>query len=163
MGGLWWLTEALPLTISALFPIVLYPLLGVAKPNELASQFFKGTSFLFVGGFFVGLAIERWGVHKRVICAVVCRAGSRVDLLVGGFMASVWVLSAWISNTAAAVCMMPVVQSFLEQLPEGHATFKAGVLLTVAWSASLGGLATPVGTPTNGIMLDQFATLYPEF
>eukprot|EP00405_Crypthecodinium_cohnii_P034566 CAMPEP_0206529748 /NCGR_PEP_ID=MMETSP0325_2-20121206/2772_1 /ASSEMBLY_ACC=CAM_ASM_000347 /TAXON_ID=2866 /ORGANISM="Crypthecodinium cohnii, Strain Seligo" /LENGTH=580 /DNA_ID=CAMNT_0054025695 /DNA_START=90 /DNA_END=1832 /DNA_ORIENTATION=+ len=161
--GLWWLTEALPLTVTSLFPIVLYPFLGLASPKVLAKEFFKGTSFLFIGGFFVGLAIERWGLHKRVICAVVCNCGSRVDLLVGGFIASVWMLSAWISNTATAVCMMPVVQSFLDQLPPGHHSFKAAVLLAVGWAASIGGLATPVGTPTNGIMLGQFSTFWPDF
>eukprot|EP00405_Crypthecodinium_cohnii_P010684 CAMPEP_0206440616 /NCGR_PEP_ID=MMETSP0324_2-20121206/12845_1 /ASSEMBLY_ACC=CAM_ASM_000836 /TAXON_ID=2866 /ORGANISM="Crypthecodinium cohnii, Strain Seligo" /LENGTH=555 /DNA_ID=CAMNT_0053908327 /DNA_START=81 /DNA_END=1748 /DNA_ORIENTATION=- len=160
--ALWWLTEVLPLTVSSLFPIVLYPLLAVATPSALASKFFGGTSFLFVGGFIIGLAIERWGLHIRIICAVVCNTGKRPDVLLAGFMGAVFLLSMWISNTATAVCMMPVVHTFLKQLPDDAHKFKQAVLLSVGWSASIGGIATPVGTPTNGIFLDQYLVLWPN-
>jgi len=160
--AMWWISEALPLTITSLFPICLYPMLAVASPGVLASKFFGGTSFLFIGGFFIGLAIERWGLHTRIICAVVCYAGKRVDCLVGGFLGAVWLLSMWISNTATAVCMMPVVHSFLVQLPREYTSFKSAVLMAVGWAASIGGIATPVGTPTNGVFLDQYLVLWPD-
>lgn len=160
--ALWWFTEVVPLTITSLLPLVMYPLLGVASVKVLSAKFFKATSFLFVAGFFIGLAVERWGLHSRVVCAVVGKAGSRVELLVAGFMLSVWMLSMWISNTATILCMLPMAQGFLDSLPPGHERFQSAFLLAVGYSATIGGIATPVGTPTNGIFLESFASFWPE-
>jgi len=160
--ALWWFTEVLPLTITSLLPLVLYPLLGIAKLKILSAKFFKSTTFLFVAGFFIGLAVERWNLHSRVVCSIVRRAGSRIELVVGGFMLSVWMLSMWISNTATILCMMPMAQGFLSSLPPGHERFQSCFLLAVGYAATIGGIATPVGTPTNGIFMNQFADFWPE-
>jgi len=160
--ALWWVTEIVPLSITSLLPMVLYPLLGIVKASTLAGKFFKGTSFLFIAGFFIGLAVERWGLHKRFVCMVVTRAGRRVEFLIAGFMLSTWLLSMWISNTATILCIMPMVEAFLDSLPAGHERFQGGFLLAVGYAATIGGIATPVGTPTNGIFMDQFQTMWPQ-
>jgi len=160
--ALWWFTEIVPLTISSLLPLVLYPLLGVVKMSELASRYFSGTSFLFVAGFFIGLAIERWGLHSHFACCIVSRAGSRIEFLIAGFMVSVWLLSMWISNTATILCMIPVARGFLDTMPAGHEAFQGAFLLAMGYSATIGGIATPVGTPTNGIFMEQFEIFWPS-
>lgn len=159
--ALWWFSEVVPLTITSLLPMVLYPLLGVMKAKDLSSRFFGSTSFLFIAGFFIGLAVERWSVHKRLVCTVVAAMGRRVELLIAGFMLSVWLLSMWISNTATILCMLPMAQAFLATLPPGHERFQSGFLLAIGYSATIGGIATPVGTPTNGIFMDQFSVFWP--
>jgi len=160
--ALWWVTEIVPLSITSLLPMVLYPLLGVVKASTLAGKFFKGTSFLFIAGFFIGLAIERWGLHKRFVCMVVTRAGRRVEFLIAGFMLSTWLLSMWISNTATILCIMPMATAFLDSLPTGHERFQSGFLLAIGYAATIGGIATPVGTPTNGIFMDLFEVMWPQ-
>jgi len=160
--ALWWFTEVLPLTITSLLPMVLYPMLGVASVKTLSAKFFKSTTFLFVAGFFIGLAVERWDLHTRVVCTIVRRAGSKIELVIGGFMFSVWLLSMWISNTATILCMLPMAQAFLDSLPPGHERFQSCFLLAVGYAATIGGIATPVGTPTNGIFMSQFSDFWPE-
>mmetsp|Transcript_101841 Transcript_101841/g.227494 ORF Transcript_101841/g.227494 Transcript_101841/m.227494 type:complete len:566 (-) Transcript_101841:240-1937(-) len=160
--ALWWISEVVPLTITSLLPMALYPLLGVSKASTLAGKFFVGTSFLFIAGFFIGLAVERWGLHHRIVCAVVSRAGRRVELVIMGFMTSVWLLSMWISNTACILSMLPVAQAFLATLPEGCERFESGFLLAIGYSATVGGIATPVGTPTNGIFMEMFSSFWPS-
>jgi len=160
--ALWWFTEIVPLTIASLLPMVMYPLLGVVKMSDLASRYFSGTSFLFVSGFFIGLAIERWGLHSHFVCSIVSRAGSRIEFLIAGFMVSVWLLSMWISNTATILCMLPVAQGFLNSMPAGHEKFQSAFLLAIGYSATIGGIATPVGTPTNGIFMEQFVLFWPS-
>mmetsp|Transcript_25917 Transcript_25917/g.53754 ORF Transcript_25917/g.53754 Transcript_25917/m.53754 type:complete len:497 (+) Transcript_25917:263-1753(+) len=160
--ALWWFTEVLPLTITSLLPMVLYPLLGVVRASELSTKFFGSTSFLFIAGFFIGLAVERWTLHERIVCTVVSVMGRRVEMLIAGFMLSVWLLSMWISNTATILCMLPMAQAFLATLPPGHERFQSGFLLAIGYSATIGGIATPVGTPTNGIFIEQFSTFWPS-
>jgi len=160
--ALWWFTEVVPLTITSLLPMVLYPLLGVVRAKDLAPKFFGSTSFLFIAGFFIGLAVERWSLHQRVVCTLVAGMGRRVEMLIAGFMLSVWLLSMWISNTATILCMLPMAQAFLATLPPGHERFQSGFLLAVGYSATIGGIATPVGTPTNGIFMDNFEKFWPS-
>jgi len=160
--GFWWFTEVVPLTITSLLPMLLYPLLGVVGASELSKTFFSSTSFLFVAGFFIGLAVERWSLHQRIVCTVVAKMGRRVELLIAGFMLSVWLLSMWISNTATILCMLPMAEAFLATLPQGHERFRSGFLLAIGYSATIGGIATPVGTPTNGIFMEQFSKFWPS-
>jgi sodium-dependent dicarboxylate transporter 2/3/5 len=160
--ALWWITEVVPLTVTSFLPLVLYPLLGIVSAKTLAHEFFNGTTFLFVGGFFLGLALERWNVHQRVAYTIVARLGCRTELLLAGFMVSVWLLSMWISNTAAILCMLPVAQAFLDSLPQETAPFQKSFLLAMGYSATIGGMVTPVGTPTNGIFLGLFTQFWPE-
>eukprot|EP00929_Paragymnodinium_shiwhaense_P073336 TRINITY_DN37342_c0_g1_i1.p1 TRINITY_DN37342_c0_g1~~TRINITY_DN37342_c0_g1_i1.p1 ORF type:complete len:563 (-),score=108.91 TRINITY_DN37342_c0_g1_i1:225-1913(-) len=160
--ALWWISEVLPLVITSLLPMVLYPLLGTIKASALAEHFFQGTTFLFIAGFWIGLALERWGLHTRLVCSVVSHCGSRIDAVTAGFMLSTWFLSMWISNTACILCMQPMALAFLSALPSGTENLQSAFLLAVGYSATLGGLATPVGTPTNGIFMGQFEQFWPE-
>jgi len=159
--ALWWITEVVPLAVTSLLPMVLYPLLGVMKAKTLAVHFFNSTSFLFAAGFLIGIALERWGVHRRVAYAIVETMSARIELLIAGFMLAVWGLSMWISNTAAIFCMLPVASSFLDALPAGHERFQSGFLLSIGYSATIGGIATPVGTPTNSVALGLYEDFWP--
>lgn len=161
--ALWWVTEVLPLPITSLLPMVLYPLLGVCSASELAKVFFDATSMLFVAGFLVGLAVERWGMHRRIAFSVVALVGGGgMAALIAGFMGSTWLLSMMISNTATTLAMLPVADAFLASLPPGTERFQSGFLLAIGYAATIGGIATPVGTPTNAIFLSQYSLFWPD-
>lgn len=160
--ALWWFTEVVPLTITSLLPMALYPLLGVVGAKELATKFLSSMSFLLIAGFFIGLAVERWELHKRIVCTLVAAMGRRVELMAAGFMLSVWLLSMWIPNTAAVQCMLPVARAFVATLPPGHERFLSAFFLATSYSATVGGIATPIGTPTNSVFVEQFTAFWPE-
>ena len=144
---MWFLSEVVPISIASFLPIVLYPLMGVATANSLAGSFYNGTSFIFVTGLFISLAVERWGLHQRILTHVAAVFGARIDTLIGGFMAAVWFLSMWISNTATTLSVMPAARAFLLTVPEEtHPNFHQAFLCVIAFSATIGGMATPVGT-----------------
>src|SRR5690606_35715464 len=152
-----WLTEAVPISVTALLPLVLFPLLGVAPLGAVSAPYADPLVFLFLGGFLIGLAIERWNLHRRIALNVLVRVGAREDLQVGGFMLATAVLSMWVSNTATALMMLPVALSVVPRgpdgaVPPGKDRFAVALLLSVAYGASIGGLATLVGTPPNAFL-----------
>ena len=168
--AIWWMTEAVPLPITALLPIVLFPLAGVMGVDQATAPYANKFIFLFMGGFMIARAVERWNLHRRIALLTVLAVGTRPSQLVAGFMLATAGLSMWISNTAATVLMLPIGMSLVtllaEQLaadseesgPESPtpANFATCLMLGIAYSASIGGLATLVGTPTNAFLL-QFA------
>ena len=160
--ALCWISEVMPLSISSLVPMALYPLLGVVKASVLARKFFSGTSFLFIAGFLLGLAIERWNLHTRFVRIVLSRIGNRIQFYLAAFMFTTWLLSMWISNTATMLCVMPMMKAFVSSLEGGHPLFHSIMLLAVGYSATVGGLSTPVGTPTNGIFMGMFQEFWPD-
>lgn len=160
--ALFWISEVMPLSISSLLPMGLYPLLGVVKASALARKFFSGTSFLFIAGFLLGLAIERWNLHTRFVRIALSQIGNRIQFYLAAFMLTTWLLSMWISNTATMLCIMPVMKAFLSSLEGGHPSFHSTMLLAVGYSATVGGLSTPVGTPTNGIFMAMFQEFWPD-
>lgn len=158
--GVWWLTEALPLEATALVPLALFPVLGVLKPAEAARPYADPIVFLFLGGMLLGRAIERWGLHTRIALGVVGAFGARPSRLVGGFLAATALVSMWVSNTAAAIMMLPIGASVttlvLEQLAEKApspgakrqgARFALCLMLAIAYGSSIGGVGTLIGTP----------------
>lgn len=148
----WWVTEAIPVAATALLPLVLLPLSGAAKPVEAAAAYADPIIFLFIGGFMIAAAVERWGLHRRIALFVLGRTGGSPGAVVGGFMVATLVLSMWISNTATAMMMMPIALAVARAAaPEGEERRRlmAACALGVAWCASIGGLGTPVGSPTN--------------
>ena len=153
MMGIIWVTELVKLELAGLVPIFLYPAAGIVKAKVVAGKFWNGTSFLFCVGFLMGIVLERWNMHKRISMNMVLLAGNNVSLLLFMMMLAVYLLSMWISNTATILCMLPVVKSFLATVPEKHRPFKGAMLLAVGWSATIGGMSTPVGTPTNTLFL----------
>ena len=148
-----WISELIQLEVSGLIPVFLYAAAGILGEKDSAANFWKPSSFLFAVGFLMGISIERWDVHKRITATMVLCAGENVSLLLFMMMFAVYLLSMWISNTATILCMLPVVRSFLAKVDDKHKDFKGAMLLAVGWSATIGGLSTPVGTPTNILFL----------
>jgi sodium-dependent dicarboxylate transporter 2/3/5 len=165
----WWLTEAVDIEVTALLPIVAFPLLGVAPMSKVLPPYAADVIFLFMGGFIIGLAIERWGLDKRIAYFVLRFVGARPGAIIGGFMAVTAFLSMWVSNTACAAMMVPIALSVIDLvlmsrtgkglkesggIPQGsipERNFATGLLLCVAYAASIGGIATIIGSPPNGI------------
>jgi len=152
-----WLTEALPVSVTALLPILLFPLLGVTSVADATAPYANPIVFLFLGGFLIALAIERWNLHRRIALNVLLSVGSREDLQIGGFMLATAALSMWVSNTATAVMMLPVALSIVPRTSDNRIDperrrFSAALLLSVAYAANIGGVATLIGTPPNAFL-----------
>lgn len=152
-----WLTEAIPVAATALLPIALFPTLGVFSVGDATSPYANPIVFLFLGGFLIALAIERWNLHRRIALNVLLSVGSREDLQIGGFMIATAALSMWVSNTATAVMMLPVALSIVprdanNEIDAERREYSAALLLSVAYAANVGGVATLIGTPTNAFM-----------
>jgi sodium-dependent dicarboxylate transporter 2/3/5 len=165
----WWLTEAVDIEVTALLPIVTFPLLGIAPLGKVLPPYAADVIFLFMGGFIIGLAIERWGLDRRIAFFTLRLVGARPDAIIGGFMVVTAFLSMWVSNTACAAMMVPIALSVVDlvlrsrtgaglkesggipqdRVPERN--FATGLLLCIAYAASIGGVATIIGSPPNGI------------
>lgn len=155
----WWVSEALPIPVTALLPLVCMPLLGILGMEAAAAPYANPVVFLFFGGFVLARAVERWGLHRRVALHVVRAAGTRPARLVGGFMLASAALSMWISNTATAIMMLPIGISLIALMEEagvggerGSASFALALMLGIAYGASIGGIGTLIGTPPNALL-----------
>ncbi len=150
----WWMTEALPLYATAMLPFIVLPLLGIADANKTAAAYYSPIMFLFLGGAFLALAIERTGLHRRLALAIMNRAGHTNWQLLLAVMAATALLSMFISNTSTALIMMPMALAMLVSggIERGETNGMAGALpMGIAFAASIGGLGTMVGSPTNAI------------
>lgn len=154
--ALWWMTEALPLAATALVPLVALPVLGVLEIGDAASPYASDTIFLFMGGFILGLAMQKWGLHRRIALRTVQLVGTKPVQLVGGFMVATGFVSMWVSNTATTVMMLPIGVSVLalvaDAAGEGKRNFNLSLMLGIAYAASIGSLATLIGTPPNTLL-----------
>jgi sodium-dependent dicarboxylate transporter 2/3/5 len=154
-----WMTEAIPITVTALLPLVLFPLLGVAPVKEAAAPFANPVIYLFLGGFILALALQRWRLHERVAYWIIGCTGSRASRVLAGFMIATAFVSMWINNSATAVMMLPMAVSvaslFRAHLP-GDERANAGIglalMLGVAYASSIGGVGTLIGTAPNAFM-----------
>ena len=165
--AIWWVTEAVPIPMASLLPMILYPLMGVMSMNEVVAPFARPIIFLFIGGFILALAMEKWNLHRRIALSIIDKVGTNLEQIVGGFILATGFLSMWISNTATTMMMIPIAFSVIQQFDdlEDHqkgkiAGFGKALLLAIAYSASIGGMATLVGTPTNLIFADAVRELY---
>ena len=152
--AIWWITEAIPLAATALLPVALFPLFGVADGKTISAMYFNYLIFLFLGGFMMALAMERWDLHRRIAIKVLIFFGISPGRILMGFMVATAFLSMWMSNTATTMLMIPIALSIVYKLEEivGKAklgSYSIGLLLGIAYSASIGGIATLVGTPPN--------------
>ena len=150
----WWMTQALPLTATALVPFLAFPLFGIMTANETASAYYSPILFLVLGGAIIALAIERTGLHRRLALAIVSRGGSSPAAMLLAFMTATAILSLIVSNTATTLIMIPIAVAVLKaaRVEPGHTDGFAGALaMGIAFAASIGGLGTLVGSPTNAI------------
>lgn len=151
----WWVTEALPMPVVALVPLVLFPLLKIAAIKEVASSYGDSIIFLFMGGFMIGLAIEKWNLHKRIALTIVNITGTSGDRIVLGFILATGFLSMWLSNTATTMMMYPIAASVIHVVKENHNGkgrfdyFALSIMLAIAYASNFGGIATIIGTPPN--------------
>jgi sodium-dependent dicarboxylate transporter 2/3/5 len=163
--AIWWITEAVPLAITSLLPVALFPLMGIMDGQTVSSAYFNHVIFLFIGGFLVALAMERWNLHKRIALTILRFTGTGKARILLGFMIATAFLSMWISNTATAMMVVPILMSVIRQIePEftGKKSFSTGLLLAVAYSASIGGIMTLVGTPPNLSFLRIYQVMFPD-
>ena len=158
--AVWWATEAVPIAVTALLPLVLFPLLGIADIQQTASPYANKVIYLFLGGFVVALAMQRWDLHRRIALTVLQFAGGNGRSLVGGFMLASALLSMWVMNTSTTMMLLPIAVSIIAVI---HATvtslddrarqdFQYALLLGVAYASTIGGMATLVGTAPNAML-----------
>lgn len=156
----WWATEAVPIAVTALLPLVLFPLLGIADIQETAAPYANKVIYLFLGGFVVALAMQRWNLHRRIALTILQHSGGNGRSLVGGFMLASALLSMWVMNTSTTMMLLPIAISIITVI---HATvgslddkarndFQYALLLGVAYASTIGGMATLVGTAPNAMM-----------
>lgn len=151
----WWVAEALPMPVVALLPIILFPLLKIATLEETAAPYANPVIFLFMGGFMLGLAIEKWSLHRRIALNIVKLTGTSGDKIVLGFILATGLLSMWLSNTATTMMMFPIAVSVIHVMRENHkgegnlSHFSLTLMLAIAYASNIGGIATIIGTPPN--------------
>lgn len=165
--AIWWITEAIPIAMTSLLPIVLFPLSGGMELSTTTASFGHKYIFLYMGGFIIAIAIEKWNLHKRIALNIINIIGSDIKKIILGFMVATAFLSMWISNTATAVMMLPIGIAIISQLKDNPHTvenetrlFGKALMLAIAYSASIGGIATLIGTPPNlvlaGVVLNTY-------
>lgn len=151
--AVWWITETIPLPATSLLPIVLFPLFGVLKVNDVAVSYADPIVFLYIGGFLIAIAIEKTGLHRRIALKIIRAMGTRLSMIILGFMIATAFISMWISNTATAIMMLPIGLAIItatgSQDPVQQDKFRKALMLAIAYAASIGGLGTIIGTPPN--------------
>jgi solute carrier family 13 (sodium-dependent dicarboxylate transporter), member 2/3/5 len=165
--AIWWITEAIPLAATSLVPLVLFPLLGVLSGADISASYINSVIFLFIGGFMLAIAMENWGLHKRIALKIISLFGGTANSILFGFMFSAAFLSMWISNTATAVMMLPIALAVINKIEnqfgkEESSNFSKSVLLGIAYSCSIGGIATLIGTPPNLALVRIHKITFPD-
>lgn len=165
--AIWWITEALPIAVTALVPLALYPLLKIPPGSEIARSYGHPLIFLFLGGFLIAIAIEDSGLHRRVALLIIAAVGDNPRRIVLGFMLATAGLSMWLSNTATTIMLLPIALSVIKQADQqpGEVVrknhFSVALMLALAYSASIGGVATLIGTPPNVLFKAFYEKEYP--
>lgn len=172
--AVWWITEAIAIEAAALLPLALFPIAGVATMRETAAPYADEVVYLFLGGMLLGAAMERWGLHRRVALLVMLALGTRPPMLIGGILLATAIISMGVSNTAAAIMMLPIAVGVVNltharheaggaSREDAHARhFAISAMLAVAYGASIGGVATIIGSPPNGVTVGFIKSQYGE-
>lgn len=165
--AIWWIFEAIPISVTALLPLVLFPLTMALDLNQTAASYGHRFIFLYMGGFILAIAIEKWGLHKRIALNIIGVIGTSVPKILLGFMIATAFMSMWISNTATTVMMLPIAMAIILQLKESpnvdkndETSFAKTLMLAIAYSASIGGMASLIGTPPNLVFAGIINELY---
>jgi len=161
--ALWWMSEVVHLGVTALIPLIALPLCGVDSAKEVSYQYMDQIIFLFIGGFLLAFALEKWNLHQRIASAILSRTGNKASRILLGVMGSAWLMSMWISNTATVLMLFPAVLSLGKKF-ENISKYKiqSGLLIGLAFAASIGGMATLVGTPPNMIFYKVMIETYGD-
>lgn len=173
--AIWWVTEAIPIPVTSLLPIILFPLTGALDIAKTTSSYGHKMIFLYMGGFIIALAIEKWNLHKRIALQTICLIGKNADRIIFGFMLSTYMLSMWISNTASTMMMLPIAVAVAKQFggltSDGEdldkdkkltSSFGLPLMLGIAYAASIGGITTLIGTPTNAMLSAVINDLFQQ-
>ncbi len=165
--AIWWITEAIPIAVTSLLPIILFPMSGGLDIKTTTAAFGNHNIFLYLGGFILAIGIEKWNLHKRIALSIITIIGTSVKTMILGFMIATAFLSMWISNTATSVMMLPIGIAIISQLSDNPNTiadenkiFGKALMLSIAYSASIGGIASLIGTPTNLILAGIVKEIY---
>jgi sodium-dependent dicarboxylate transporter 2/3/5 len=162
----WWVTEALPMPVVALIPLIAFPLLSIAGLKTVAQSYGDQIIFLFMGGFMLGLAIEKWNLHRRIALGIVKITGTSGNRIVLGFILATGFISMWISNTATTMMMFPIALSVIHVMKDTHdgsgnfKHFSLALMLSIAYASNFGGIATIVGTPPNVAFVGYYEKQY---
>ena len=169
----WWVSEAIPLAATSLLPLALFPLLGLGSAQESATPYANHLVYLFLGGFMLAQTMQRWNLHRRMALTIVRSVGTSPSRIVLGFMCAAGFISMWVSNTATAAMMMPIGLAVIQQAVEaveadgsdvdtraGHFHFGAALMLGIAYGASIGGVATIIGTPPNVFLAGTMSAIH---
>lgn len=164
--ALWWLTEVVHLAVTSLLPFLLIPMLGIVNTTTIANEYMDPIMFLFIGGFIIAIAIERWDLHKRVALRILMAVGSSPSRILAGVMLTTYLISLWISNTATAMMMIAAVTALIQNIEHDgklHSDKMAtGLLIGMAYSATIGGMGTLVGTPPNMVFYRFYEKSFPQ-
>lgn len=154
--GIWWISEAIPISVTALLPIVLFPVLGITSISESTSPYANPLIFLFMGGFILAIAMQKWHLHKRVAIGIISLVGVNPSSIIIGFIIASAFLSMWVSNTATAIMMLPIAISILDLLDKKKGgekiNFEIVLILSIAYACNIGGMGTLIGTPPNALL-----------
>jgi len=161
--AIWWITEAIPIPATSLLPVLIFPITGAVSIEETTASYGHKMVFLYMGGFMIALAMEKWNLHRRIALNIINFVGTNIRSVVFGFMLATALLSMWISNTATTMMMLPIALAVARQFGEFFSLenaetgekegkkFGLSLMLGIAYAASIGGMATLIGTPTNAI------------
>jgi sodium-dependent dicarboxylate transporter 2/3/5 len=164
--AVFWITEAIPIPVTALLPLVLFPLLGLSNIADAAVPYSNPIILLFLGGFVIALAMQKWNLHRRVAITLISALGTKPRRIILGFLVSSTIVSMWVSNTATALMMLPIATSVVALLPSDARGSRAlrgfgtALLLSVAYGSTAGGMATLIGTPPNALLAAYVNSVY---
>jgi sodium-dependent dicarboxylate transporter 2/3/5 len=167
--AIWWLTEAVELAVTALLPIIFFPMLGIVDSKTTAAQYMDPIIFLFIGGFIIAFAIEKWNLHQRIALKILMMVGSSPAKIIFGVMVTAFLLSMWVSNTATVMMLISAVLAIIVQIENHYKEeqrsnkIASALLIGLAYAASIGGMATLVGTPTNMIFLREYSEKFANY
>ncbi len=164
--AVWWITEAVPLAVTSFLPVFLFPILGIMGAKAVAPLYMNDVLMLFIGGFILAFAMEKWDLHRRIALKTILFIGTDLKLVLLGMMAATYFISMWISNTATTMMMVPttlaVIAKMKDLLGDRAMPVAKSFLLGIAYAASIGGMATMIGTPTNMIFVSQHQAIFPD-
>jgi len=163
----WWLTEAIPIAVTSLIPLLLFPVFGILSAKQVSSSYVNNIIFLFIGAFMIAITVEKWNLHRRMSIKLIKIIGGSPSRMLLAVMLSSWLLSMLINNTSTTMLMLPIAVSIILQMEEINEKdrirgFSTAMLLGIAYGSSIGGIATLVGTPPNLVFARIFSTTFPK-